>query len=41
MDIVEDIIDLDAKMRFAAIMDLDGNIVESIMKSGKTTLEKQ
>ncbi len=41
MDIVEDIIDLDAKMRFAAIIDLDGNIVESIMKSGKTSLETQ
>jgi len=41
VDIVEDIIDLDPKMRFAAIIDLDGNIVESIMKSGKTSLESQ
>jgi len=41
VDIVEDIIDLDPKMRFTAIIDLDGNIVESIMKSGKTSLESQ
>jgi len=41
VDIVEDIIDLDPKMRFAAIIDLEGNIVESIMKSGKTSLESQ
>ncbi len=41
MDIIEDMIDLDPKMRFAAIIDLDGNIVESIMKSGKTSLESQ
>ncbi|MCH7649459.1 MAG: hypothetical protein IIA83_12750, partial [Thaumarchaeota archaeon] len=41
VDIVEDIIDLDPKMRYAAIIDLDGKIVESIMKSGKTSLESQ
>ncbi|KAG2477008.1 MAG: hypothetical protein NPMRTH1_1420007 [Nitrosopumilales archaeon] len=41
VDIIEDMIDLDPKMRFAAIIDLDGNIVESIMKSGKTSLESQ
>jgi hypothetical protein len=28
-------------MRFAAIIDLDGNIVEGIMKEGKTSLESQ
>ena len=41
VDIIEDVIDLDTKMRFAAIIDLDGNVVESIMKSGKTSLESQ
>jgi len=41
MDLVEDIIDLDPQMRFAAIVDLDGNIVEAIMKSGKTSLKSQ
>ncbi|MEM4391737.1 MAG: DUF6659 family protein [Candidatus Nitrosotenuis sp.] len=28
-------------MRFAAIIDLKGNIVESIMKTGKTSLKSQ
>ena len=28
-------------MRFAAIIDLNGNIVEGIMKEGKTSLESQ
>ena len=41
LDIVEDIIDLDPKMRFAAIIDLKGNILEAIMKSGKTSLKTQ
>ncbi len=41
MTIVEDIINLDSQMRFAAIIDQDGNIVESIMQSGKTSLESQ
>jgi len=41
VDIVEDIINLDPKMRFAGVIDLDGNIVESIIKSGKTSLESQ
>ena len=36
MELVEYIIDLDPKMRFAAIVDLKGNIVEAIMKTGKT-----
>ncbi|MBI5697092.1 MAG: hypothetical protein HZC29_01010 [Thaumarchaeota archaeon] len=41
VEIVEDIIDLDSVMRFAAIIDLKGNILESIMKKGKTSLKTQ
>jgi len=41
MEIVEDIISLDSTMRFAAIIDLKGNILESIMKKGKTSLKSQ
>lgn len=41
VDIVEDIINLDSKMRFVAIIDKDGNIVESIMKDGKSSLKSQ
>ena len=41
MELVEDIIDLDPKMRFAAIIDLKGNIIEAIMKTGKTSLKTQ
>ena len=41
LDIVEDIIGLDRTMRFAAIIDLKGNILESIMKKGKTSLKSQ
>ena len=41
MELVEDIIDLDSKMRFVAIIDLKGNIIEAIMKSGKTSLKTQ
>ena len=41
MEVVEDIIDLDPKMRFAAIVDYKGNIVEAIMKTGKTSLKTQ
>ncbi len=41
LQIVEDIIDLDPKMRFAAIIDSKGNIREAIMKSGKTSLKSQ
>ena len=41
MELVENIIDLDPKMRFAAIVDLKGNIVEAIMKTGKTSLKTQ
>ncbi len=41
MEIVEEIIDLDSKLRFVAIIDLRGNIVEAIMKTGKTSLKNQ
>ncbi len=41
LELVEDIIELDPKMRFAAIIDLKGNIKEAIMKSGKTSLKSQ
>jgi hypothetical protein len=41
MEIVEDIVDIDSGMRFAAIIDLKGNILESIMKKGKTSLKTQ
>ncbi len=41
MDLVEDIIDLDSRMRFAALIDLKGTIVEAIMKAGKTSLKTQ
>ena len=41
LKIVEDIIDLDSKMRFVAIIDLKGNIIEAIMKTGKTSLKTQ
>ena len=41
IEIVEKIIDLDSKMRFAAIINSKGNILEAIMKSGKTSLKSQ
>lgn len=41
LKLVEYIIDLNPKMRFIAIIDLRGNIVESIMKRGKTSLKTQ
>ena len=41
LEIVESMINLDPKMRFAAIIDLKGNIKEGIMKSGKTSLKTQ
>ena len=41
LGIVERIIGLDQSMRFASIIDLNGNIIEGIMKSGKTSLESQ
>ena len=39
--IVEEIINLDSKMRFAAIIGLKGEIREAIMKGGKTSLKSQ
>ena len=39
--IAEKILSLHKKMRFIAIIDLKGNIVEGIMKEGKTSLESQ
>jgi hypothetical protein len=39
LPIVEDIIGLDPLMRFAAIIDLKGNISEAIMKKGKISLK--
>ena len=41
LKIVEDIIALDSKMRFVALIDLKGNIIEAIMKTGKTSLKTQ
>ena len=41
LELVEDIIDLDPKMRFASVIDLNGKILEAIMKSGKTSLKTQ
>lgn len=41
LEIVENIINLDPKMRFAAIIDAKGNIREAIMKGGKTSLKTQ
>ena len=41
MSFAEKIIDLDPKMRFVAIIDKKGNINESIMKTGKTSLKTQ
>ena len=41
LEIVENILALDIAMRFAAILDLDGKILEGIMKESKTSLESQ
>jgi len=41
LDLVQQMIDLDPKMRFAAIIDNKGNIREAIMKVGKTSLKSQ
>lgn len=38
---VQHILNLDPKMRFAAIIDSKGNIREAIMKAGKTSLKTQ
>ena len=39
--VVQDILDIDPKMRFAAIINLQGKIREAIMKTGKTNLKSQ
>ena len=39
--IIQKILSLDSKMRFAAIIDPKGNIREAIMKTGKTNLKNQ
>jgi len=39
--IIQKILALDSKMRFAAIIDPKGNIREAIMKTGKTNLKNQ
>ena len=41
LQIVEEILKLDPAMRFAAVLDLKGNILEGIMKENKTSLESQ
>ena len=41
LEIAEKIITLDSNMRFASIIDLNGNILEGIMIEGKTSLESQ
>ena len=41
LEIVEKIVVLDSNMRFASIIDLNGNILEGIMNEGKTSLESQ
>ena len=41
LKIVQQMINLDPKMRFAAIIDPKGNIREAIMKAGKTNLKNQ
>ena len=41
LKVVENILKLNTAMRFAAILDLKGNIIEGIMKDRKTSLESQ
>ena len=41
LEIVEKIVALDSNMRFASIIDHNGNILEGIMKEGKCSLESQ
>lgn len=41
LKMAEEIIDRSAKMRFVAIINQKGDIVEGIMKKGKTSLESQ
>jgi len=41
LETVEDILNLDPAMRFVAIIDPKGKILEAIMKENKTSLESQ
>ena len=41
LKVAEDVLALNTSMRFAAILDLKGNIIEGIMKDRKTSLESQ
>jgi len=41
LKIVQEILNLDPKMRFAAIISPNGDIREGIMKTGKTSLKNQ
>lgn len=41
LKLVEDIRDLDSRMRFVAVIDNHGKIREAIMKTGKTSLKSQ
>ena len=41
LKLVEKIVNLNSKMRFAAIIDTNGNIREGIMKTGQTSLNSQ
>ena len=41
LKVAENILSLNTAMRFAAILDLKGNIIEGIMKDRKTSLESQ
>ena len=41
LKVAENIFTLNTAMRFAAILDLKGNIIEGIMKDRKTSLESQ
>ena len=41
LEIVENILAIDTAMRFAAILDLNGNILDGIMNESKTSLESQ
>jgi hypothetical protein len=41
LKIIQEIVGLNSKMRFAAIIDAKGNIREGIMKKGQTSLNSQ
>ena len=41
LKVVEGVLALNTAMRFAAILDLKGNLIEGIMKDRKTSLESQ